>query len=104
VALLALICHLVLEPNTLSTFIQINGINILAIILLGLGPVGGAFYLWDIGMKFGHQSWLASLSFATPVLSTMLLALFGIGYLSINVLLALALIMVGAGICNIKRG
>jgi membrane-bound ClpP family serine protease len=55
-------------------------------------------------MKFGHQSWLASLSFATPVLSTMLLALFGFGYLSINVLLALALIMVGAGICNIKRG
>ena len=104
VALLALICHLVLEANTFTTLLQIDGINILAIILLGLGPVGGAFYLWDIGMKFGHQSWLASLSFATPVLSTMLLALFGFGYLSINVLLALALIMVGAGICNIKRG
>jgi drug/metabolite transporter (DMT)-like permease len=104
VAVLALICHLLIEANTLSVFSKIDGINILAIVLLGLGPVGGAFYLWDIGMKFGHQSWLASLSFATPVLSTMLLALFGIGYLSINVLLALALIMVGAGICNIKRG
>ena len=103
VAILAFICHLLLEPSSLSTLTQLDGITLLAILLLGLGPVGGAFYLWDIGMKFGKQSWLASLSFATPVLSTMLLALFGIGTLSINVLIALALIMVGAGICNIKR-
>ena len=103
VAILAFICHLFLEPSSLSTLTQLDGITLLAILLLGLGPVGGAFYLWDIGMKFGKQSWLASLSFATPVLSTMLLALFGIGTLSINVLIALALIMVGAGICNIKR-
>lgn len=104
VAILALICHLVLEPSSLSTLSQIDSITVLAILLLGVGPVGGAFYLWDIGMKFGNQSWLASLSFVTPVLSTMLLALFGIGTLSINVLIALTLIMVGAGICNIKRG
>jgi drug/metabolite transporter (DMT)-like permease len=103
VAILAFICHLLLEPSSLSTLTQLDGITLLAILLLGLGPVGGAFYLWDIGMKFGKQSWLASLRFATPVLSTMLLALFGIGTLSINVLIALALIMVGAGICNIKR-
>lgn len=102
VAILAIVCHSVLENNTLAILGNIDSVTLIAILLLGLGPVGGAFYLWDIGMKFGKKTWLASLSFTTPVLSTILLAVFGIGSLSINVFISLALILAGAGLCNLS--
>ena len=37
---------------------------------LGLGPVGAAFLLWDIGMKGGSVPLLGVLSYASPILST----------------------------------
>ena len=45
----------------------------------GLGPVGLAFYLWDMGMKHGNIRLIGVLSYATPLLSTLLLAAFGLG-------------------------
>ena len=42
----------------------------LAIIALGIGPVGAAFYAWDIGMKRGDIRVLGAASYATPLLST----------------------------------
>ena len=37
---------------------------------LGLGPVGAAFFLWDIGMKKGDLRFLGVASYATPMIST----------------------------------
>jgi drug/metabolite transporter (DMT)-like permease len=48
-----------------------------ALIGLGAGPVGAAFLLWDIGMKRGDVSLLGVLSYASPVLSTVLLVALG---------------------------
>ena len=45
----------------------------LAILAMGIGPVGVAFALWDVGMKRGDPRLLGTLAFATPVLSTLLL-------------------------------
>ena len=42
----------------------------LAIIALGVGPVGAAFFVWDIGMKRGDIRVLGAASYATPLLST----------------------------------
>ena len=42
----------------------------LAITALGVGPVGAAFYAWDIGMKRGDIRVLGAASYATPLLST----------------------------------
>ena len=42
----------------------------LAIVALGIGPVGIAFFVWDIGMKRGDIRVLGAASYATPVLST----------------------------------
>ena len=42
---------------------------------LGLGPMGAAFYLWDFAMKRGDPRVVGVLAYATPVLSTALLAL-----------------------------
>ncbi|XQF91647.1 hypothetical protein ACOBV8_18880 (plasmid) [Pseudoalteromonas espejiana] len=38
-----------------TTVINLSVSQWLGAILLGLGPVGGAFYLWDYGLKFGNQ-------------------------------------------------
>ena len=42
----------------------------LAIVGLGIGPVGAAFFAWDIGMKRGDIRVLGAASYATPLLST----------------------------------
>jgi len=43
------------------------------LLLLGLGPMGTAFYLWDIAMKRGDPRVIGVLAYATPLLSTALL-------------------------------
>ncbi len=43
-----------------------------------LGPVGLAFYVWDIGVKQGDIQLLGTSSYAAPLLSTLLLVLVGI--------------------------
>src|SRR5215213_6207295 len=49
----------------------------LAIVALGLGPVGAAFYAWDIGMKRGDIRVLGAASYLAPLLSTCFLVLAG---------------------------
>lgn len=49
-----------------------------ALILLGVGPVGLAFPLWDIGMKRGNVALLGVLAYAAPVISTGLLVGLGL--------------------------
>lgn len=41
-----------------------------AILGLGLGPVGLAFYTWDVGVKRGDIQFLGTASYAAPLLST----------------------------------
>lgn len=65
---LALICHLALEPTTV-----LAAEDMILIALLGLGPLGGAFYLWDAAIKLGDTTRIGLLAFATPILSTVLL-------------------------------
>ena len=43
------------------------------LLLLGLGPMGVAFYLWDFAMKRGDPRVIGVLAYATPLLSTALL-------------------------------
>lgn len=96
VAVLSLIAHLWLEQTRTS----LTASELLNAMLLGLGPIGGAFYLWDIGMKNGDQSLLASISFATPVISAVALYVAGFSPLSTAVIVAVSLILSGALITN----
>ena len=48
-----------------------------AIVGLGLGPVGLAFYVWDYGVKNGDLRLLGVAAYAAPVLSTMILVAAG---------------------------
>jgi len=67
-----------------------------AVVALGLGPVGLAFYLWDIGVKRGDIRLLGVASYATPVLSTLILVLSGYAEPTLSLGVACALIAAGA--------
>ena len=66
-----------------------------AVLALGLGPVGAAFVLWDRGMKRGDPRLLGTLAFATPVLSTLILAAAGFAPFTIVTVAAAALVAAG---------
>src|SRR5262249_19643390 len=63
----------------------------LALAALGLGPVGPAFLLWDIGMKRGNVALLGVLSYASPILSTLLLIALGLAEATAELPVAAAL-------------
>ncbi|MGI4943627.1 MAG: aromatic amino acid exporter YddG [Janthinobacterium lividum] len=66
-----------------------------AVLALGLGPVGAAFVLWDRGMKHGDPRLLGTLAFATPVLSTLILATAGLAPFTVTTVAAAALVAAG---------
>jgi drug/metabolite transporter (DMT)-like permease len=66
-----------------------------AVIALGLGPVGLAFFTWDIGMKKGDIQLLGVASYAAPLLSTLVLVLAGIA--EPTPVLALAALLITGG-------
>lgn len=72
-AVLAAGCHFLLEKTVWP-----GGLEWLAIICLGLGPVGAAFFTWDHGMKHGNIKVLGAFAYAAPLLSTLLLIVFGL--------------------------
>lgn len=67
-----------------------------SIVLLGLGPVGLAFYVWDIGVKQGDIQMLGTASYAAPLLSTVVLVAAGIATPSLSLGAAAVLITTGA--------
>jgi drug/metabolite transporter (DMT)-like permease len=67
-----------------------------ALVALGLGPTGIAFWLWDIGTKRGDIAVLGTLSYAAPLLSTALLLLFGRAAPHWSQAVAVALLLAGA--------
>lgn len=73
-----------------------------AVLALGAGPIGAAFALWDVGMKRGDPRLLGTLAFATPVLSTGLLA--AVGEAPFTARTALAAVLVAAGGWVASRG
>jgi hypothetical protein len=67
----------------------------LAILGLGLGPVGIAFYAWDYGVKNGDIQVLGVSSYTAPLFSTLILIVFGYGEASIAIAAACLLITGG---------
>jgi drug/metabolite transporter (DMT)-like permease len=96
-ALLATLVHGMVEvtvwPETTAQW--------LAIIALGVGPVGAAFYAWDIGMKRGDIRVLGAASYATPLLSTVFLILADFAQPSANIAIA-AVLIAGGGLIAAK--
>ncbi len=91
-ALLAGLAHALFE-----TTVAPDATQWLAVLLLGAGPLGAAFFLWDAGMKRGDPRLLGTLAYATPVASTLLLVAAGEGALTWRAAAA-ALLVAGGGL------
>ena len=68
------------------------------LIALGLGPLGGSFFLWDFALKHGDAQRIGLIAFLTPLLSTVMLLIFTGSPLSPLLLLAATLIIGGAAL------
>lgn len=91
VGVLGAVAHLAFEDTVEPTAGQW-----LAIVALGLGPTGAAFWLWDIGTKRGDIATLGTLSYAAPLLSTGLLLAFGRAQPHWTQAVAVGLLLLGA--------
>lgn len=87
----ALACHLAFE----QTLWSLSAVEWGGVLGLGLGSIGLAFVVWDIGMKQGDVALLGVASYAAPVLSTIILVL--AGYVQASWLLAAACALIVAG-------
>ena len=91
VAILGAACHVAFE-----TTVSPSAMGWLAILGLGLGPVGAAFFLWDFGVKRGRIQLIGVLSYAAPLISTLLLVAFGLAAATLGLGVACLMIVAGA--------
>lgn len=90
-ALLAALVHVMVEETVWPQ----SALAWLSALALGIGPVGAAFYAWDIGMKRGDIRVIGAMSYATPVLSTGCLIL--AGYAQPSLALGFAAVLIAGG-------
>ncbi|MDB5753023.1 MAG: putative rane protein [Ramlibacter sp.] len=94
--LLSLLCHAMLEPSA-----TLSARDWALIAVLGLGPLGAAFFLWDKALKTGDPRQIGVLSYLTPLSSTALLVAVTGRALSASIALAAALI-IGAAVVGTR--
>jgi len=89
---LSAVSHLALE----TTQWPVGPVGWASVLGLGLGPVGLAFFAWDVGVKRGDIQLLGVFSYAAPVLSTLALVAAGLAPLTVSLLIGTLLITGGA--------
>ncbi len=94
---LSLLCHWLLEPSVVLT-----GRDWLLLTLMGLGPLGAAFFLWDKALKLGDARHIGILSYLTPLSSTILLMVVTGRALTWPIALAATLI-IGAALVGTRK-
>ena len=88
---LALVAHFAFEER-----VAIEPADWPLLVALGLGALGGAFYLWDYALKRGDAQRIGLIAFITPLLSTLALVVVTGSQPSAMLLMAAALIFGGA--------
>ncbi len=91
---LSLPLHLIFEQTVLPQ----TALGWASILGLGLGPVGLAFYIWDIGVKRGDIQLLGTSSYLAPLLSTLILVASGVTPAR-PVLFWAAILITGGALC-----
>ena len=93
-AALSLIMHLAVEETSWPQ----GAVGWLSVVALGIGPVGLAFFTWDIGMKRGDIQMLGVASYAAPLFSTLALVLAGLAPATPTLILSAGLVTGGAAL------
>ncbi|HKQ31014.1 MAG TPA: EamA family transporter [Burkholderiales bacterium] len=94
---LSLAMHFVLEPAYIF-----SASDFVPLLVLGLGPMGAAFFLWDAALKNGDPRIIGSLAYLTPMLSTLILASTGSGRFTLVSAVAMFLIVGGAVVGSVS--
>ena len=94
--LLSLACHVLLEPR-----VDLAPRDWALIVVMGLGPLGAAFFLWDKALKGGDARHIGVLSYLTPLASTTLLVLVTGREPSASIALA-AVLIIGAAVVGTR--
>jgi drug/metabolite transporter (DMT)-like permease len=94
--LLSLACHALLEPR-----VELTARDWMLVAVMGLGPLGAAFFLWDKALKTGDARHIGILSYLTPLASTALLMVVTGRPLTASIALAAALI-IGAAVLGTR--
>ncbi len=89
--LLSLVIHFCFEPSYLPSRQEW-----VLVVLLGLGPLGLAYYTWDGAMKLGDPRIIGSLSYLTPLSSTLVLVFLGGNKMEKSTIWAMLFIVGGA--------
>lgn len=92
---LSLLCHALLESA-----VTLSAQDWLLTVVMGLGPLGAAFFLWDAALKNGDARQIGILSYVTPLASTVLLLLATGRLLTWGIGLATALILGAAALAS----
>ncbi|TCP08127.1 DMT family transporter [Caldimonas thermodepolymerans] len=93
---LSLACHVALEPAA-----SLSARDWALVAAMGLGPLGAAFFLWDVALKRGDPRRIGVLSYLTPLASTVLLVLAtGRGFS--GWIAAAAALIVGAAVVGVR--
>ncbi len=87
----AMTAHFVLEPAYWPTTGQW-----LAIVLMGIGPFTVANIFWDKATREGCAATISSLAFLTPLVAMILLAVFGLGVVTIATVVGALFAIAGA--------
>jgi drug/metabolite transporter (DMT)-like permease len=95
---LSLICHALLEPS-----VALSARDWLLLVLCGLGPLGAAFFVWDMALKRGDARQIGILSYLTPLGSTALLLLVTGRPLTWTIVLA-AVLIISAAVMGTRAG
>jgi drug/metabolite transporter (DMT)-like permease len=85
--------HWAVEPA-----VSITANDAICLLLMGLGPMGLAFYSWDQAMKSGNPQTIGALSYLTPLLSTWILVVAGGQPIRLYHWLSIVLIVGGAAV------
>lgn len=93
---LSLLCHALLEST-----VSLQARDWALLTLLGLGPLGASFYLWDKALKLGDARHIGILSYLTPLASTALLIVVSGRPFSASIALATAMI-IGAAVIGMR--
>ncbi len=96
--LLSLACHWALEPA-----VAVSGQDLVLLAIMGLGPLGAAFFLWDKALKLGDARQIGILSYLTPLGSTVLLLVTSGRSLTPSIALA-AVLIIGAALVGTRSG
>ena len=88
---LTLGCHFIFEPA-----VTLSSADVVKISILGIGPLGGAFFLWDAAIKHGDPRRIGVFAFLTPLLSTIVVVISTGQPFRTNIIVSALMIIVAA--------